>query len=378
MKNNILYKIPALILCLVILVPCFPASAQETKYYRSGIYTYMILNEQEKQISICEIASQDKKITIPSELDGYQVYALGYESHFQNDYSVIKEIGGGAKETLEELEIPSSVKYVYAFAFSHYEKLKKVSLPGGIYLCRGSFSECSSWKDILLPPNTTCEDGSLPYNLNTLEISSSLPAYDVLNGTIQKLILSEKGDDIWHLGNSWVTVKIKQLFSPENAKKLVFNYAEENSHVEKLYVNGADTAIDAKHIERYGDVTFGDIYTVDQAKAISFARKNKINYHVKQAGKVKKVSSKKKAKTYQHQWKKSKTKVTSYRYNKKTKKWTAHKKTLPTIYNVYGKKTKNGTYKLIASTKFQKIKTNYRYVKIKASKIWETGKENPL
>ena len=108
--------IPALILCLVILVPCFPASAEETKYHRSGIYTYTILNEQEKQISICEIASQDKKITIPSELDGYQVYALGYESHFHNDDSVIKEIGGGAKETLEELEIPSSVKYVYVFA----------------------------------------------------------------------------------------------------------------------------------------------------------------------------------------------------------------------------------------------------------------------
>lgn len=106
-----------------------------------------------------------------------------------------------------------------------------------------------------------------------------------------------------------------------------------------------------------GDVTFGDIYTVDHAKAISFARKNKINYHVKQAGKVKKISSKKKGKTYQHSWKKAKTEVTSYRYNKKAK---------------------NGTYKRIASTTSEKIKTNYRYVKIKTSKIWGTGKDNPL
>lgn len=377
MKKNFLYKIPALILCLVMLAPCFPASA-ETKYYKSGIYTYTVLNEQEKQISICEIASQDKKITIPSELDGYQVCALGYESHFHNDYSVIKEIGGGAKETLEELVIPSSVKYVYAYAFNHYEKLKKISLPEGITLCKGSFSECSSWKDILLPPNITCEDGSLPYYLNTLKISSSLPAYNVLNGTVQKLILSEEGDDIWHLGTSWVTVKIKQLFSPENAKKLVFNYAEENCHVEKLYVNGADTAIEAKHIKRYGDVTFGNIYTVPHAKAISFARKNKINYHVRQAEKVTKIKRKQIGKYCQYQWKTTKTKITSYRYNKKTKKWTAYKKTTPTIYDVYGKKTKNGTYKRIVSTKFDKIKTNYKYVIVETSELWEIEKDNKL
>ncbi|MCI8364631.1 MAG: hypothetical protein HFG34_06730 [Eubacterium sp.] len=65
-------------------------------------------------------------------------------------------------------------------------------------------------------------------------------------------------------------------------------------------------------------------------------------------------------------------------YSKKAKKWTTRKKVLPTVYNVYGKKTRNGTFKLIASTTSKKIKTSYRYVKIKTSKIWGTGKDNPL
>ena len=61
--------------CLLIPAVCH---AEETQYHTSGVYTYYVLDEQKKEISICAVSSTEKELVIPSELDGYRVSRIGY------------------------------------------------------------------------------------------------------------------------------------------------------------------------------------------------------------------------------------------------------------------------------------------------------------
>lgn len=366
-------------LCLAFLVPGVVTSAEEKRYYQSGIYTYFIMNEQEKQISICGIASLESSIVIPSELDGYQVYALGYESHEEDSYRTAAKIGGGVQENLVELVIPPSVRRIWPNAFLGSKKLRRVSLPEGITLGNGCFSECGNWKDIVLPANAVCESGSLPSGaIRTLQIGSgSAMAEAMFHGSIETLTVSGEKPGVFNLASSWVSLEVQNLISPVGVEKLIFNYSDGKSHVRKLYVNDSETELEANRKHDYvtwGTVTFGEIYTVEDANAISFARKNKIKYHVKRAAGVKKVTRKKINNIYEYTWEKSGTKITSFQYSKSKKKWKKSVREIPTLYRVYGKITKAGKYQLIARTKTPKFKTKFKYIKIEPVAAWESSK----
>ena len=93
----------------------------------------------------------------------------------------------------------------------------------------------------------------------------------------------------------------------------MFNGVDGENAVEKLYVNGRDTKVEANESRGHavlGKVSFGEIFTVENAKAISFAKKQKITYHIKKAGKfkntvyidkeIKNLKTRKKEKTEKH------------------------------------------------------------------------------
>ena len=150
----------------------------------------------------------------------------------------------------------------------------------------------------------------------------------------------------------------------------MFNGVDGENAVEKLYVNGRDTKVEANESRGHavlGKVSFGEIFTVENAKAISFAKKQKITYHIKKAGKVKKTVCKKKAGKYLYTWKKVKTAVYTFKYNKK---WKKNTKEVPTVYKVYGKKTKNGRYQFLAITKAKRYTTECKYIKVVTEKEW--------
>ncbi|MCI9410591.1 MAG: leucine-rich repeat protein [Eubacterium sp.] len=377
-KKNVLFrKIASLLLCIAFFVPGTVCRAQERNYHTSGIYTYYILDELKKEISICAIDSTEKKIIVPSELDGYRVCALGYESYAYDNYENFQEMGGKMKEHMEELVIPTSVRTVWAFAFKECKRLSKVSLPEGITLGYASFSGCNNWKDIVLPYNTICEESALPSDhVDTLQISNSIMGENIFFGVIQKMILSVKKDTVFSLAVPWVSVTVKQLISPKDATKLMFNFSDGESRVEKLYVNGKQTKIEANAEARMGyvtegHVTFGEIYTVEGAEAIRFAKKNKIKYHVKRTAEVKKVIRKKKANTFLHTWKKAKTTILSCCFDKKRKTWKKSTKKVPAVYEIYGRKGKKGKYQQVGTTKQKKVKTKYKYVKVKPVSEWD-------
>lgn len=378
-KRIFLKNAAVFLLCLAFPVSGATASAEEKSYCQSGIYTYFVMNEQEKQISICGIASIESSITIPSELDGYQVYALGYESYEDDAYRTASQIGGGVQENLEELIIPSSVRRIWPSTFSGSRKLRRVSLPEGITLCNGCFSGCENWKDIIVPANVVCESGALPSGaIRTLQIGrDSAMAEAMFHGSIGTLTVSAGKSGVFNLASSWVSLTVQNLISPVGVKKLIFNYSDGKSHVRKLYVNDSETELEAncKHgYVTWGTVTFGEIYTVEDANAVSFARTNKIKYHEKKAVGVKRTARKKKGSSYEHTWEKSGTKVSSFRYSKSKGKWVKSVRQVPTRYQVYGKGSKSGRYQLIATTKARKIRTKFKYIKIEPVKIWESSK----
>lgn len=347
--------------------------AAEREYHTSGIYTYYIVEEQKKEISICAISSTDKKVVIPSELDGYKVRALGYESFAHDNYEGAREIGGGIEQHLEELVIPNSVRRVEALAFYKCKKLSKVTLPENITLGYASFGECNNWKDIVLPYHTTCEEGALPHcGTDTLHISNSITGENIFYGDINKMILTVKQDTVFSLATPWLSAKVKELFSPKDATMLIFNSNDGNNRVEKLYINGKNTKVKANDSGEYADlgkVTMDEIYTVKNAKVISFAKKEKIAYHVKDATKVKRITCKKKANKYLYTWKKAKTTIRTFRYDKKIKKWKKSAKEVPKTYLIYAKK--NGKYQQIATTKAKKIVTKYKNIKISPMSEWK-------
>lgn len=120
-----------LVLCTVFLLPVTRCHAEEMQYYTSGMYTYYVINEPEKEISICAISSTAKKIVIPSELDGYQVSRIGYPEG--DHYEEAKKLGGDIAQCMEELVISDTVKRVQALSFYECKKIIQGNIAGRYY-----------------------------------------------------------------------------------------------------------------------------------------------------------------------------------------------------------------------------------------------------
>ena len=165
--------------------------------------------------------------------------------------------------------------------FYECKQLSGVTLPENITLGYACFSGCDRWKTIVLPQNTSCEDSALPWNADTLQISNSIFGEGVVGGNVNRIMLSAKQNTVFDMGVSWVSAKVKELVSTKQVTKLLFNGADGENVVEKLYVNGRGTKVEANESHGntvLGKVTFGEIFTVKNAKAITFAKKQKIKF----------------------------------------------------------------------------------------------------
>ena len=150
-----------------------------------------------------------------------------------------------------------TVKRVQALSFYECKKLSKVTLPEDIILGYACFSGCDSWKNIVLPQNTFCEDAALPGNIDSLQISNSIFGEGVITDKVNRILLSPKQNTVFDMGGSWVSVKLKELYSSKQVTKLLFNGVDGENAVEKLYVNGRDTKVEAN--ESRGHAVLGKV-----------------------------------------------------------------------------------------------------------------------
>jgi hypothetical protein len=105
------------------------------------------LTESGDGVVITSYLGRKEKITIPATIQGMPVKEIG-ESAF---YHYVKFIGSKHND-LVEIVIPNGVTVIGWGAFSHCERLKKVTLPASLLKIKGdAFSGCTELTSIIIP-----------------------------------------------------------------------------------------------------------------------------------------------------------------------------------------------------------------------------------
>ncbi len=106
---------------------------------QSGDYEYQVINDGERGVEITGYTGSGGDITIPSEIEGIPVTAIG-ESAFSDLWE------------LESITIPSGVMSIGTHAFSECHGLKSVDIPEGVeIIAEGAFSGCHELRNVPLP-----------------------------------------------------------------------------------------------------------------------------------------------------------------------------------------------------------------------------------
>ena len=123
-------KIISIILSILALtsVAVFPVSA-DINIMNNGEYRYMYVDNG---VVLLNYLGKNKKVTVPSQVDGKKVVQLGYgeyEEMLETDASFYG--GFNYNKTVKEVTVPGSI-YVASGAFCYCSKLEKVTLKSGI------------------------------------------------------------------------------------------------------------------------------------------------------------------------------------------------------------------------------------------------------
>lgn len=354
---------------------------QETdKYVTSGIYTYRVINESAKEIELRGINSKESKVEVAEMIDGYKVVSIGYlgdvstpDSQFAYNADDLHYIGDveslrikGCETTLKEIKFPASVRYIGACAFRGFENLESVKLNDNLEVIYGrSFEGCKSLNDINIPANAAIGQYAFydcpkikkitltPENIDAADCLFNCGSFEEVHFTYEK---NETVDIV-------VSLNINMFGAFTKIKRVIIDSkypsVELHRNVDELVVRGKKTKVVSYRANDAFDKTV--ITTVKGAKAIDFAKKNKVSYKVVGNVKVKILNCKKTKKGFVHKWKKSKPAVISYKYSTSKKKWIKKGKTK---YIIYGSNKRNGKYRKITTTEKTKYSGRYKYIKI--------------
>ncbi len=142
--------------------PTQKPSLEVGQKYQYGVFTYVLLSDN--TIEIVGYTGSDKKITIPSEIDGYKVSSIG-ENAFYNAYTLkkitiengIEIIGNSAFKNciqLIEIEIPESVTTIGECAFYNCSRLTEIELPDSVTeIGEKTFYQCQKLKKVQFGSN---------------------------------------------------------------------------------------------------------------------------------------------------------------------------------------------------------------------------------
>lgn len=371
-------------------------SSSQEEWIQSGAYFYEFIDSQKRYIIIRKIKSEaiqpDGTLKIPSEIAGCKVlWIRGDEKAAVETPSPIRklilpeglEVLGKYSfygcRNLVKISLPESLARIHMFALEGCVKLKRLLFPQGIYVNRYAFGE-----------SITC------YPKKMILYSNSIISFDSLSGILFPAGAQTELDIRYYKKTNYcykIQGYINRLRVDKKLSKLQlemgYHRVDDSApsildyDVKKLIINGKNTKL--KLSENVGgellqyindswnwnwNSAVKGLYTVKGAKAIKEARKYKIPYCWKTAGKTKKVKAKKKDGVYLANWKKGKTTVCKHFFSTGKDKWKIKKTSVKTVYKVYGKK-KDGSYKFIKTTKKRSIKSGYKYIKAVPVKEWD-------
>ena len=166
----------SLLLALCLLCVCAAAEETQREIFTSGDYQYALLEDGTAEI--VEYNGKDSVLTIPDDLESYQVTAIGNSSfsHCSSLSSVtlpdsVTTIGNSVFSfctRLSSVEIPDSVTTIGNFAFSGCYSLSSVTIPDSVTTI-GNFAFTGCPKLTLTVPRNSyavqyCKDNDLRYN----------------------------------------------------------------------------------------------------------------------------------------------------------------------------------------------------------------------
>ena len=379
-------------------------------WVKSGHYSYEFLDNQKEYITIRKIDSeavQGRRLVVPQKIDGHPVIGIGlwtnwFISAYEKHYRVIEQ-----ELDISELILPEGLEFLGEASFRRCFGLKKITFPKSLVIIRaGALYDCPIG-EMELPSGVYVEDGALDGSGIDIEgdDNGGLPYHGCFPWKITMFSDSLISfSNTWSADWGWAELHIRyhekddySLDLPGYIEKLYIDNKllkfrlgmvyednqEENNRrkdyqVSRLIMNGKNTGLEL-YKRKEDELPFSGVkglYTVKGAVSIKGAKKCRIPIYWKTTGKMKKVKGKKTALAkkkglYRADWKKIKTTVHRYYFSTGMRKWKVKKSLSKTVYKVYGKAKKNGSYKLIKTTKKRSIQSKYKYIKVVPVKEWD-------
>lgn len=199
-------RILSVMLLLMLLTGlCCSAMAEDAapeKFSNSEGYVYT-LNE-DGTAEITGYTGNEKKLAIPSELDGHTVTSIGYRAFYENNQ-------------LTEVVLPDTLKALRIQPFAWCEKLQSVSLPEGLEIIDTSaFFSCKKLTKVNIPASvTTFMEGVFAgcISLKETSLAPDHPFLEVVDGV---LFNKDTSTLLWYPA----TRKGKEYTVPEGTKRI--------------------------------------------------------------------------------------------------------------------------------------------------------------
>lgn len=210
----------SLLLSLLILISISAVSASaglvetRTYYYKDFSYYY---HKNEKEIVISSYIGTASKVTIPSEINGCKVTALG-DCDIEEGF-----VSGGFSKNkyIEEVKIPDTVEYVGQFCFNECYNLKKVKLGKNVKeIGIWAFLDCKSLKSINIPEAITDFD-SQPFagtNITKIRLTQNIKSADLLWLNLKAITVSKE--------NKFFTAKDGVLYNKKKSSLVYYPNAK--------------------------------------------------------------------------------------------------------------------------------------------------------
>ena len=182
-------KLIGLFLALALLLCALPAGADGLKELeqRTNKDGFVYVVQADGTAKIVGFTGGQKKLSIPAELDGYEVTVIGESSFLQNG-------------TIQSVSFPDSVTRIESHAFASCRVLADAPLPKKlVYLGDYAFSGCHELKNVGTLPDSLSEIGENPFveclKLKSAKISKKHPYLEIRDG-----VLFSKADSrlVWY------------------------------------------------------------------------------------------------------------------------------------------------------------------------------------
>ena len=147
--HTLKHRTLALIMSLIMILVCFAEVTFSVGAETNGDYEYEVLDDD--TVSITKYQGKDKKVIIPSEIDGKKVTSIGSHAfdvfvYAQDSNTMIKLMN------INEIVIPSGVTKIGDNAFAYLFSLKKITVSDTVTsIGNGAFLANSSLENIVLP-----------------------------------------------------------------------------------------------------------------------------------------------------------------------------------------------------------------------------------